>query len=123
MTRLFGDRNYRFVYPEGVNFANFSMIVNNSALVSWGWSNWLDEGEELLTFKLNSTENITMRFFFTQEDSSVEFEAQWNIAITEVEDIKKYATDLRKRIFINFIAGGILIVIEFYLPDWLSQNL
>ncbi|MFX0211070.1 MAG: hypothetical protein ACFFDT_34140 [Candidatus Hodarchaeota archaeon] len=31
---LFSERNYGFVYPEGVNFANFSIMINNTPLTS-----------------------------------------------------------------------------------------
>ncbi|MFX0211071.1 MAG: hypothetical protein ACFFDT_34145 [Candidatus Hodarchaeota archaeon] len=65
---------------------------------------------------LNSSENITLRYFFTQEDYYVEFEVQWHITITEIDYFKKYTTALIENFWRNlfgvFIAFALMFILD-----------
>ena len=58
-----------------------------------------------------------MKFSFTLDELEKEFEAQWEIAVTELEDFKKLATDLRRAFWSNFIIGGIVLGVWNFLSD------
>ncbi|MFX0058384.1 MAG: hypothetical protein ACFE8J_08805 [Candidatus Heimdallarchaeota archaeon] len=115
-----GERQYKWVFPEGQNFANFSISTSNASLYSWGYSKWTlndENGEHTFNFQLNASENITLTFSFTQEDFDVEFEAQWCIVTTEVDLIKSIATDLRNKFLRRLVFGCIFTFVGFYLPE------
>ncbi len=115
-----GDRQYKYVVPDGQNFANMSISTPNTSLYSWDYSEWTltdENGEHTFDFQLKLSENITVIFSFTQEDFSVEFEAQWHITVTEEEFIKSCATDLRNKFLSRFIFGSLFTFCGFYFPE------
>ena len=112
-TLFLGDRNYYLVYAQGINMVNLSVIVDNIAITSWGWSDWVNEGEDSLEFILTSVENITLRFEFVLEELDKEFEANWEITVTEVDGLKKLASDFRQIILMNLILGGLALLIGY----------
>jgi hypothetical protein len=107
------------VVAQGTNFANLSVVANNTVVTSWGWSDWVNKGEDSLKLLLNSTENITLRFGFILEELDKEFEANWKITITEIDWLKQTASDLQKGFWNNLIFGVLIIGILYKGSDYL----
>ncbi|MHA2227452.1 MAG: hypothetical protein ACXAC8_19705 [Candidatus Hodarchaeales archaeon] len=108
-----GERDYSSVDAQGNNTVNLSVIANNSVVTSWGWSDWVNEGDYSMEFTITSDEIITLRFEFILEELNNQFEANWKITVTEVDGLKNLASGFREGFWIFLIIGGLSLLIGF----------